>query len=108
MENENLSELEFKNAVWLLCEKFFPGIQAHKREVDFFHSDGYGEIRYRSWFFCVKGSPNKLCGFTQRTSEKDDQCPWIIHTDKGRFFYNRGKVSKRFFVMPYRNLPLAE
>ncbi len=90
-----MTEQELKDGISAIGRKFLPQLQVDEREVEIFHSDGYGELSNRSWLFCVKGSPNKLLGFVVRTQGCDNRPPWEFETNYGKFFYHEGVVKKK-------------
>lgn len=62
-----------------------------EREIDIFFSDGYDLQEYRTVFFCVKGSPNKLYGYMvireKMNSSGQDFTEIEIFSNLGNYMY---------------------
>lgn len=78
-----------------------------RRETDVFFSDGYDELRNRTVFFCVKGSPNKFFGF-MRPHQRDSTVGaiWDVVSNRGTFRTDFLTIWKRASHKPQTAIPL--
>ncbi len=103
--HKKLRQCELEAILLLLGAKYWSSIQIERRKVDIFFSDGYETEEYRSWFFCVKGSYNKLCGFVRKAHIPENEA-WYFETSQGNYYCTHNKVQKRAFWVPSPNRSL--
>lgn len=97
-----------KHGLKLIQNKYGFPWEVEAREFWAESVDGYGSPDNRSIFFCLKGSPNKVCGFVRRASlSETGQNAYIIETNFGKFYFYNNWVSKTYFTKEYGDLRSA-
>lgn len=76
------------------------------RDFDAFFSDGYDDPRFRTCFFCFKGSPNKIYGWMHYKLDNTIILEGVCN--KGKFYTDEKHIWRQKGPKPKNATPLVD